>query len=261
MKHSNQNTTNRAAMQDADTCSTTSTETSDNLAFSNKRIFTQPIARVLPALVLGFSMVLGTAGAAHADQRGHKHNKNGRQLSFTEYADVVHVQPIYTQIRVEKPERECWYEQQRHQTMYEGYNNSGHDRHHRSGNRNANPIIGGIIGGAIGNQLGRNAGSNQARLGATIAGVVIGSAIANESPRSNRRDRRRGYDRGHRNQSRHIQSKPVERCTTRTVVHTEDRLDGYYVTYRYRGSNYKLRTHKHPGQRIALKVNVRPQHR
>lgn len=225
----------------------------------------------IPALMsaaLGLCL-LTTAAAATEQPRAHKHRAGNLATSYTEYADVIDVRPIYRQVRVEKPVRECWTDHQQHQTVYEGYNRrpAHNTESRRSYNGNGNPVLGGIIGGAIGNQIGRRAGSDQARLGATIAGAVIGSAIANNTSSRDRRDRRSHRDRrnNHRDHRRHnpgrIETRPIERCTTRTVVHTEDRLDGYDVTYRYRGRNHHMRTNTHPGNRIALQVNVRPQRR
>ncbi len=52
--------------------------------------------------------------------------------------------------------------------------------------------------------------------------------------------------------------KPRRHCVTTRVAHRERRFDGYNVTYVYRGNTYQTRTDHHPGDRIRVKVEVRP---
>lgn len=231
----------------------------------------RPLRRAKVATLLSAVIFAGTLTPlqATADSNNRSH---GIRHNYTDYADVVDVRPVYRQVQINTPQEHCWYEQPSHQTVYEGHRNShDHNRNHSgirgNGHRNnsghRNPVLGGLIGGAIGNQIGRQSGSRQAQVGATIAGALIGSVIGNEASGRDRRDRRSQRDRRdrtHKNDRgrRHIEQRPIKRCETRTVSRTEERLDGYEVTYRYRGRNYHMRTQNHPGDRIPLNISVRP---
>ena len=184
-----------------------------------------------------------------------------RPNHFTEYARVVNVLPIYKQVSYQQPKRECWIEDQKHVIQYQG-----HDKKRRGNSRSSGDVlIGGVIGGVIGNQLSRK-GSSRARTGATVAGAIIGSALAGESSKRgklNKRHRHHSesinnrYERSHVRQPRY-ETRPVKRCENTTETHYEERLQGYDVTYRYRGENFKTRMKRDPGDRIKVQVTVRP---
>ncbi len=180
-----------------------------------------------------------------------------RPNQFVEYAKVVNVLPVYKQVSYQQPKRECWIEDQQHVIRYEG-----HDKIRRNHSRGSGDVlIGGVIGGVIGNQLTRKS-SNGARTGATVAGAIIGSALAGESNhRSSRNKRhRRHSDSSHNryNPQPVYETRPVKRCENTTETHYEERLQGYDVTYRYRGENFKTRMKRDPGDRIKVQVSVRP---
>jgi uncharacterized protein YcfJ len=103
-------------------------------------------------------------------------------------------------------------------------------------------LLGGIIGAAVGNQIGRGDG----RRAATAAGAVIGAAIGN-----NQAQRRvSGYS--------ETRAHDVERCSTRYEERYEERIDGYNVTYVYNGRQATTRLPYDPGDRIRVRVDVRP---
>lgn len=159
-----------------------------------------------------------TAGAAAAD--GHR----GSQEYV--YAKVVDVQPIVRYVDVQRPRQECWDEVVQ---VREG----------RA--RVAGPALaGGVIGGAIGRQFGGGSG----RDALTIAGAIAGSAIATE--------------RAVRNQSGTTHATTVTRCETIRERHREQRVDGYRVTYQYRGRRHTIVTPERPGSRIRLRVTAVP---
>ena len=180
-----------------------------------------------------------------------------RPNQFTEYARVVNVLPIYKQVSYQQPKQECWIENQQHVIRYQGQDKKRRNNSRRSGD----VLIGGVIGGVIGNQLTRKS-SNGARTGATVAGAIIGSALAgesNQSSRRNKRHRRHSDSSNNRyNPQPSYETRPVKRCENTTETHYEERLQGYDVTYRYRGENFKTRTKRDPGDRIKVQVSVRP---
>ena len=81
----------------------------------------------------------------------------------------------------------------------------------------------------------------------TIVGTLVGSAIGHDA--AVRRQRRDGYE---------TYSRTEERCRTSYSLDREERVDGYQVTYRYRGRSFTTRTDTHPGERIRVRVSVTP---
>jgi uncharacterized protein YcfJ len=164
--------------------------------------------------------LLGTlaAGAAAADGQ-----RGSRDYV---YAKVVDVDPIVRYVTVQRPRRECW-------------NEVVHARERRSAV--AGPALaGGLIGGAIGRQFGDGGG----RDALTLAGAIAGSAIATE--------------RAVRNRGGATRATTVERCEVVRNSYREERIDGYRVTYQYRGRRHTIITPDPPGSRIRLQVTAVP---
>jgi len=159
---------------------------------------------------------------------------------------LAEVDPIVRHVRVRTPVRECWEE-----TRYEHYDD--YDRRDRPRRSEAGATIaGGIIGGVLGRQFGDGKG----RDAMTVVGTLVGAAIGNErANRAREYDRRYDYD---RYDAYERQSYPVTRCETRYRAEDEERIDGYRVTYRYRGQTYTTRTDYDPGDRIRVRVDVSP---
>jgi uncharacterized protein YcfJ len=158
-----------------------------------------------------------------------------------DYARVIDVDPIVRQVRVTTPKRECWTE-----TRYEEVQTGGYDPRRGSA---GSMILGGIIGAAIGNQIGRGDG----RRAATVAGAVIGSAIGHDA--AGRRARNAGPV--------YTETRPydTERCEVRYDESYEERIDGYRVTYEYAGRRQTTQLPYDPGDRIRVRVDVRPDYR
>jgi uncharacterized protein YcfJ len=198
------------------------------------------LTRPLTGLVAAGLLFSGQA--AFADPTGWKHARYNRgHHAEYDYARVVDVDPIYRQVRVSVPRRECWNE-----TRYEEVRYS---RDRRSEHRGAaGPmILGGIIGAAIGNQIG----SGDGRRAATVAGAIIGSAVGHD--RAERRD-----SRAVRYEERDSRPYDVERCDVRYDEDYERHIDGYRVTYLYNGREHTTRLPYDPGDRIRVRVDVQP---
>jgi len=164
--------------------------------------------------------VLGALAAGNAAADGHRGSKD------YVYAKVVDVDPIVRYVTVQRPRRECWDE-----VVYARERPSGV----------AGPALaGGLIGGAIGRQFGDGRG----RDALTLAGAIAGSAIATERAVRNRGERTRATT--------------VSRCETVHEHHRERRIDGYRVTYQYRGRRHTIVTPEPPGSRIRLRVTAVP---
>jgi uncharacterized protein YcfJ len=167
------------------------------------------------------------AGAAVADPA---QDSRYEPYGDYDYADVVRVDPIRSQVRVSEPVREC-----REETRYDSegpfsYNHIG------------GTLIGGAIGTAVGNQIGRGSGKDVAR----VAGALIGGAIGHNV--SVDRERQLHGDGG----------RVVERCEVRYRDRFEERIEGYDVTYEYAGREYVTRLPYDPGDRLQVRVDVTP---
>jgi uncharacterized protein YcfJ len=165
------------------------------------------------------------AGPAMAD-----HNY-GQSDAIYDYARVVRSEPIVRYVTVTTPVQECW-------TDTEYYTVA-----HRPRGTAGGAIVGAIIGGVIGNQFGHGHHRDNATVLGTLAGAAIGSEVASA--------RAGGYETTE-------YSRPVRRCETNYTRHEEERIDGYRVTYVYRGQKYATRMPTDPGKRIRIRVDVRP---
>ena len=190
------------------------------------------------------SGLLLTAQAALADNGNHYgHNKwrHGPPPSDYAYARVLDVDPIVHRVRVSEPRQECWTETRYEETSYR--ERTGPAPRGSAGSM----ILGGIIGAALGNQIG----SGDGRRAATVAGAVIGSAIGHDV----------GDRRNPRNERVVTESRPydAERCEVRYEERFEERIDGYRVTYEYNGIRQTTQLPYDPGDRIRVRVDVRPE--
>jgi uncharacterized protein YcfJ len=171
---------------------------------------------------IAVAAVFGLGGATSALADGHAHH-GGTQLV---YARVVNVEPMVRYVAINRPRQECWDEIVREPVHPLG---------------TVGPTIaGGIVGAAIGRQFG--SGNDRDLL--TLIGAAAGSAVANQ--------------RALRNQGYETREVSVRRCEVVNDRVTEERIDGYLVTYQYEGRRYTMRTDTPPGERVALAVDVRP---
>lgn len=149
------------------------------------------------------------------------------------YARVVDVEPIVRHVTVQRPRQECWEEiAYRREPARRPFGAAGQT------------LAGGIIGAAIGRQFGGGSG----RDAATVAGAIAGSAVANERAHRNAAARRPTA----------VRAVPMQHCEMVNERFTEERVEGYWVTYAYDGNRYRMRTSRPPGDRVRLRVNVQP---
>jgi uncharacterized protein YcfJ len=178
------------------------------------------------AVAVTLALAAGPATAEH----GYAY---GRDRAVYDYAQVLSVEPNLRYVTVTTPVRECW-EETRHYTV-----------EHRPAGSAAGTLVGAIIGGVVGHQFGSGRGNDAA----TVAGTLVGAAIGNDSAR--RSAPYHGTTRYER---------PVQRCETRYSSHEEQRIDSYRVIYSYHGRKYATDTPYDPGDRIRIRVDVRPAH-
>ncbi|MCC7461530.1 MAG: glycine zipper 2TM domain-containing protein [Gammaproteobacteria bacterium] len=155
-----------------------------------------------------------------------------------DWAEVVDVDPIYRDITVSVPRRECYVE------TYELPPRADYGTQRAA----AGPVIlGGLIGAVIGHQFGRGSGRNVG----SAAGAVVGAAIGHDAARRRAaQDERYGYD------ERRTAEREV--CRTRREERLERQIDGYRVTYRYNGRDYRTQLPYEPGERIRVRIAVDP---
>ncbi len=191
------------------------------------------------ALILSFIFfaMFGMAATAAADPYGHDRGYRGNDRGYDrdydqnrggdtryDYARVIDADPIYRDVSVQNPRRDCW----SRPAVVESREHSA-----------AGPMIfGGILGGVIGHQIGGGHGKDAA----TVAGTIIGSAIGHDAAESGNRTR--------------VVNR--EACQTSYSSYTERRLDGYRVRYLYNGHQYETWMDHNPGDRIRVLVSVRP---
>ena len=110
-------------------------------------------------------------------------------------------------------------------------------------------VIGGIAGAVLGSKVGGGSG--------TYAATAIGSMVGGMAGRQVYENAQR--NRAPRGTVRVCDPVPVRDgySTSRTV--NDSRVNGYDVTYEYAGRQFTTRTNYHPGDRIRVRVDVRPE--
>ena len=186
------------------------------------------------ALGLAASLLLTlTATSAFADRAKTDRAKAGYIQTFTEYARVLRVEPLFHHVTIREPQRICRpaINHQRHDRL--------HNRHHLSNRSQRTRANSGFVSGRISSAVSREASRP----------VDVRSAA--------------DIDRGNRHtSSRHRHhGRKSQHCTTTLQTRIEQKQDGYEVTYRYRGQRYKVHTSYHPGDRLAIQVTIDPRRR
>jgi uncharacterized protein YcfJ len=142
--------------------------------------------------------------------------------AFIDRARVQSVEPQYEQVQV--PRDACtsqWVEEPRPLVGGNGYGGA---------------IIGGVAGGLIGNQVGKGHGREAATAAGAVIGAIAGDRIASQGAPVGQREVR----------------------TCQTVHEVQTRLNGYRVTYEYRGQQYTTFLREQPGSTLPVRVSVTP---
>jgi uncharacterized protein YcfJ len=169
------------------------------------------------------------SGVVSARDNHHKQKQRAYEPrhDLYEYATVLDARPLFREVKVSKPVRECWDE-----PVY----------HTRRGHMSAGGMLaGGLIGGIVGHQIGKGRGNKVATVMGTLIGAQIGHQAVNADVQTERT--LAGYE---------------EHCKTRHQASFEEVLEGYDVTYEYRGSQYQLVMPYDPGEHIKMRVEFAP---
>ncbi len=174
-------------------------------------------------VLLAMSSSVSIAYAQHDDD-DYKIKNN----FFYATAKVVNIEPIIKTVQVSTPKRECWEEQITTPVYTQRHNDHG------------NVLFGGLVGGIVGNQFGRGDG----KVAATVVGSIIGAAVGNDIA-----------------QKKHVVTRServdVERhCRVTQTSHSEQRTEGFWVTYRYKGKMFTTRMEQEPSKHLKVRVQV-----
>jgi uncharacterized protein YcfJ len=164
-------------------------------------------------------LLLGAGGLAFG------YNSGGH----IEEATVIDAVPVYRTVRINNPRQQCWEEAVSVPTYTQGTTQS-----------RTPEILGAIVGAGVGRLFGSGRGQDLA----TVAGAVLGGSI--------------GHDVNNRKKQTGSEVRYEQRCKTVDEYHTEERLQGYDVTYEYNGNVYSTRTDNDPGSTLKVSVNVVP---
>ena len=147
------------------------------------------------------------------------------------HAKVISSQPIYREVRVSTPIKECWQEPV-----------TKVRRVHRQRGDAGATLAGGLIGGIIGHQFGKGRG----RKVSTALGTIIGAQIGHDASRGAHVEADSTY------------TEYAKFCEIDHQVSYQQELEGYRVTYKYKGEKYQARLPYDPGDKIKLRVTVEP---
>ena len=147
--------------------------------------------------------------------------------NFIVKARVVSATPIFKYVTINTPTERCYKERVTH-TDY------------NDGNRSGRMLLGGLIGGVIGNNLGHGKSRKARAVVGALVGSQIGSSIADKHAYTKQHS---GYQ---------------QRCEVQNVSETRKRIDGYNVSYKFRGRVFTTTMPYDPGHKIKLRVNVSP---
>lgn len=168
------------------------------------------------------------AACASADHRGDVYSSG----EYHDYADVIDVEPLVREVNVSDPRHECWQEEAHYRDRYEA----------SAGNTAGSMILGGLAGVVLGHQFGHGDDRDTNALAGGIIGTGLGYSLAN------RLSRDAGYD----------DVGYEERCHTVDDYYTEERIDGYRVTYVYHRETFTKYLPYDPGERLRVRVDVDP---
>jgi uncharacterized protein YcfJ len=115
--------------------------------------------------------------------------------------------------------------------------------------RNVATVIGGLVGAALGSKVGGGSARYATAAVGSMVGGMAGREIYETSQRNKQPPRR----------ARVTVCDPVREGDYARYPTGADNVTAYDVTYEYAGRQYITRTTYHPGDRIRVRVDVRPE--
>ena len=222
----------------------------------------------LSVSALAIATLAFAAGVPAQDYRyptqGNMSGNSYQRSTQIDYARVIRVDPVfddgrYRSAAVGQPER-CYerqttvsgygngYRNQRSDGYYpdEGYRDDNEVR--RSGGSQAGATVATVIGGVLGAVVGSQVGGGSARYATSAIGSMVGGMAG-----------RQIYDQQQRDRTGTVRVCDPVPLGERGYAGDERSVQAYDVTYDYAGLTYTTRTDHHPGDRIRVRVDVRPE--
>ena len=224
-------------------------------------------------LAIGLAATSGLASAqsygsydSYDRDQGYAQPANG---GYYDYARVVRVDPVMGSGYRGTSSQRCYSESDRGYTQG-GYGNDGYydqngnyqrngsggngdydqygNYHPNSGGSSTGRTVATVIGGIAGAVLGSKVGGGSGQVAASAIGTMVGGMAG-----------RQVYDNAHRPQ----RTATVQVCdpvpANGYYGNANNVATGYDVTYEYAGRRYTTRTSYNPGDRIRVRVDVRPE--
>lgn len=227
-------------------------------------------------LAIGLTTTIGTASAQtsgpYSQYPAANEGTPSSDAPYYDYARVIRVDPVLqTRYRTSPTSSQNCYSENGYYTDRDngGYDDrypdsrddryrddryrddrsrSSNDGHGTTAGRNVATILGTVVGAALGSKLGGgNARYATAAIGSTVGGMA-GRGI---------------YESAKRNQQAKTTSvtvcDPVPAGRDGRYAPTNNEVTAYDVTYEFAGRQFVTRTDYHPGDRIRVRVDVRPE--
>lgn len=220
--------------------------------------------------------LLAASGVASAQNSGHPERYSQAEAPYYDYARVLRVDPVlqsgYPPTRASS--NECYSEDgyytdsgydggdDHHDDRYSGrYNDRYDERRYESRDgryndgygtqtgRNVATVIGGIVGAALGSKVG----GGSARYATAAVGSMVGGMAGREVYETTQRNRQPTK------RTRVTVCDPVRDGDYARYPAAASEVTAYDVTYEYANREYVTRTSYHPGDRIRVRVDVRPE--
>lgn len=120
----------------------------------------------------------------------------------------------------------------------------------RRGGTQAGATVATVVGGIVGAVIGSQVGGGSARYATSALGTMVGGIAGREIYEQSQRQRDRTGT---------VRVCDPVRADGRYTATGGSAVTAYDVTYEYAGRQYTTRTDHHPGDRIRVRVDVRPE--
>jgi uncharacterized protein YcfJ len=214
------------------------------------------------SLAFALAVTVGSASAQSYDAgRNAYPDGYAGATSQVDYARVIRVDPVFDNGYTPARGQRCYdspvqaggsYDPYRSDRTYDGYRDQRRDGYYdqngnyRSGSQTGSTVAT-VVGGVVGAVLGSQVGGGSARYATSAIGSMVGGMAGKQIYEQNQRQRNAT--------TRVCDPEPVD-----GRYGSGDRaVDAYDVTYEYAGRRYTTRTNHHPGDRIRVRVDVRPE--
>ncbi|MGH8085730.1 MAG: glycine zipper 2TM domain-containing protein [Lysobacter sp.] len=233
----------------------------------NRLVSNRLVAGTLaPVLVLAFAsgnvaaQDLRAAYYVQPTSEYYPDNRDPQSDPHYDYARVIRVDPVFDSRGGYARTGQRCYQRQGYAGGYEDYddrNGRYDDGYYRGdsydpygGGSDTGSAVATVIGGVIGAAIGSQVGGGSARYATSAIGTMVGGLAGREIYEQSRRQR------DHAGTVTVCDPVPDD---GRYVSTGNGGVTEYDVTYEYAGRQYTTRTHYHPGDRIRVRVDVRPE--